>query len=102
MLTHQNKGQKSETLTNNRIPNLTYWSYIGTNKTRWNSYLKFHQPYSKLHILITNNKTENLVEDDKHNPQDKMLVLNWHNQNLNITTVEMSIVLHHWLFSKLS
>jgi len=26
MLTHQNKALKSETLTNNRTSNLTYWS----------------------------------------------------------------------------
>jgi len=26
MLTYQNEGQKRETLTNNRMPNLTYWS----------------------------------------------------------------------------
>jgi len=38
------------------------------------------------------NQTKNFVEDDKHNPQHKMLVLNWHNQNPNITTVEMLIV----------
>jgi len=30
----------------------------------------------------------------------KMLVLNWHNQNLNIITVEMLKVLLHWLCSK--
>jgi len=26
MQTYQNAGQKRETLTNNRMPNLTYWS----------------------------------------------------------------------------
>jgi hypothetical protein len=46
-------------------------------------------------MLKSNNQTENLVKDDKHNFQDKMLVLNWHNQNPNITTVEILIVLLH-------
>jgi len=40
-----------------------------------------------------NNQTKNLVQGDKHNPQAKTLVLNWHNQNPNITTVEMLKVL---------
>jgi len=51
--------------------------------------LKLNQPKPKLHILNLNNQTKNLVEGDKHNPQAKTLVLNWHNQNPNITTVEM-------------
>jgi len=34
-----------------------------------------------------------IVADDKHNPQAKLLPLNWHHQNRNITTVEMLIVL---------
>jgi len=37
MLTHQNDGQKSETLTNLKTPYLTHQSYIGTN-------IKLHQP----------------------------------------------------------
>jgi len=33
------------------------------------------------------------VDEYKHNPQAKLSVLNWHNQNTNITTVEMLTVL---------
>jgi len=39
------------------------------------------------------NQTNNLVEDDKHNHQTKLPVLNWWNQNPKITTAEMLIVL---------
>ena len=28
-------------------------------------------------------------KDDKHKPQAKMLVLNWHNKSPNITTAQM-------------
>ena len=38
-------------------------------------------------------QTKNLVVGDKRNPQTKLPVLNWHNQNTNITTAEMLIVL---------
>jgi hypothetical protein len=44
-------------------------------------------------ILNTNNQTKNVVEDDKHNPQARTLLLNWNNQNPNIATVEMLKVL---------
>jgi len=37
-------------------------------------------------------KQKNLVDDDKHNPQAKLPVLNWHNQNPNINTVEILTV----------
>jgi len=47
-------------------------------------------------------QTKNLVEDDKYNPQDKMLVLNWQYQNPNITSAEILIVLLNWLFTKIS
>jgi len=57
--------------------------------------LKRHQPKPTLHTLNPNNQTKNLVKDDKHNPQDKILVLNWHKQNPNITTAEILIVLLH-------
>ena len=43
--------------------------------------------------MNSNNQTTNLILDDKHNPQAKLPVLNWHNQNPNITTVEMLIKL---------
>jgi len=36
---------------------------------------------------------KNSAEDDKHNHQAKMSVLNWHNQNTNLTTIEMLTVL---------
>jgi len=52
-----------------------------------------HQHQPKPHILNLNNKRKNTVHDHKHNPQAKMPVLNWHNQNPNITTVEMLTVL---------
>jgi hypothetical protein len=55
--------------------------------------LKPQQPYPKLHILNSNNQTKNLDDDDEHNPQTKLPALNWHNQNPNITTVEMLLVL---------
>jgi hypothetical protein len=44
---------------------------------------------TKLHILNWNHHTKNTVVDDKHKPQAKLPVLNWHNQNPHITTVEM-------------
>jgi hypothetical protein len=81
-------------------PNLTYQSEIGTNITWWSLNLKLHQPYPTLQILNSHNQTKNLVHDDKHNPQAKQPTLNWHNQNPNITTVEMLMVLLLWLCSK--
>jgi len=50
MLTHQNEGQKIETMTNHGSRNLTYRSDIGTDNTWWSSNLKPHQPYPVLHI----------------------------------------------------
>ena len=47
----------------------------------------------RIHILNSNNHTKNSVHDDKHNPQAKQPALNWHNQNPNITEVEMLMVL---------
>jgi hypothetical protein len=46
-----------------------------------------------IYEILNTNQTKNLVEDDKPNPQAKTLVLNWHNQNPNIATVEMLEVL---------
>ena len=86
-------GQNSEKLKNLEISNLTYRSGIGTDNTWWSSNLKPHQPYPKLHILNLYNQTRNLDGDDKHNPQANVPALNWHNQNPNITTVEISMVL---------
>ena len=48
-----------------------------------NYIIKFEQP----------NKNDN----NKHNPHTKLPLLNWHNQNPNITTVQMLIVLLQWL-----
>ena len=93
MLTHQNETKKSETLTNHGIPYLKYRSQIGTNNTRRNSNHKYHQPYPQVHKLNSNKQTKNIADDDKHNPQTKLPVLNWHNQNPNITTAEMLTVL---------
>jgi len=43
-----------------------------------------------IYILNSIKQTKNLIIDDnKHNPQAKLPVLNWHNQNPNITIVEM-------------
>jgi len=36
---------------------------------------------------------KNLIINDKHKPQAKVTVLNWHNENPNIITVEMLTVL---------
>jgi hypothetical protein len=60
--------------------------------------LKLHQPKLKIHTLNPN-QTKNLVEDDEHNPHVKTLVLNWHNQNPNTTTVEKLKVLLKQLYS---
>jgi len=79
--------KKNETLTNNRIPDLTYWSENYTNHTQLNSNDNHHQLYPKLHTLNYNNQREDLVDDDKNNPQAKLPVLNWHNQNPNRKTV---------------
>jgi len=46
---------------------------------RWTSNLKLRQAEPKLHALNPNKQT---VEDDKHNPQDKTLLLNPHNKTL--------------------
>jgi len=50
--------------------------------------------------LNCNNQTKISVVDDKHNSQVKLPVLNWHNQNPNVTTVEMLTVLLYWLCSE--
>jgi len=44
-------------------------------------------------LVLNLNQTNSLVEDDKNHQQAKLPVLNWHNYNRNITTVEMLIVL---------
>jgi hypothetical protein len=88
--------QKKVKLTNQVISNLMYWSQIGTNNIWWTSNLKPHQPYLTT-LLNLNNQTKNIDDDGKHNPQTKLPVLNWHNQNPNITTVEMLLVLLQWL-----
>jgi hypothetical protein len=49
---------------------------------------------------LTYIQTKNFVLDDKQKPQFKLPVLNWHNQNPNITTVEKLTVLLQWLCSK--
>jgi len=58
--------------------------------------LTLDKQYPKIHILNPyeqTNKQKNLVDNDKHNPQAKLSVLHWHNQNPNITTVKMLTVL---------
>jgi hypothetical protein len=95
VLTHQNETKKSETLTNHGIPYLTYRSQIGTINTRLNSNHRYHQPYSQVCTLNLNKQTKNLADDAKHNPQTELPVLNWHNENPNITTAEMLTVLPH-------
>jgi len=49
---------------------------------------------------LTYIQTKNFVLDDKHKPQAELSVFNWHNQNPNMTTVEMLTVLLQWLCSK--
>ena len=44
-----------------------------------------------------NEKKKNLVDNNKHNPHTKLPVSSWHNQNPNITTVQMLMVLLQWL-----
>ena len=87
------RNKKSETLTNYWTPNQMYRSQIGTNNTWCSSNLKPHQPYPTLHILDSNNQTLNSVHKNKHNPQNKPSALNMHNQNPNITTAEILMVL---------
>jgi len=65
----QTTPNKTQT-TNITNPKLNYINYIGKSKGEGE-----------------------LIDDDKHNHQAKLPVLNWHNQNSNITTVEMLIVL---------
>jgi len=48
---------------------------------------------TKTTYIKLEHQTRNLVVNNKHNPQAKLLVLKWKNQNPNITTVEMLIVL---------
>ena len=43
------------------------------------------------------NQTNNLVDNNKHNPLTKLPLLNRHNQNPNITTAQMLMVLLQWL-----
>ena len=52
----------------------------------YNTYIKYEQWNKK-----------NFVDNNKHNPHTKLLLLNWHNQNPNVTTVQMLIVLLQWL-----
>ena len=51
MLTQQNEGQKSDTLTNQAIPNLIYQSQIRKNAQR-SSKLTPQQHYSTIYIYI--------------------------------------------------
>ena len=51
-------------------------------------------------MYIKFEQRKNLAHDAKHNPQTKLPVLNWHNQNPNITTAEMLTVLPPWLCGK--
>ena len=53
-----------------------------------NYIIKFEQP----------NKNDN----NKHNLHTKLPLLNWHNQNPNITTVQMLMVLMQWLCGEVS
>ena len=89
------RDKKCETLKNHGIPYLMYRSQIGTNNTRQNSNHKYHQTNPQVRTLNSNKQTKNLGDHDKHNPQTNLPVLNWHNQNPNITTAEMLTVLRH-------
>ena len=51
-------------------------------------------PKPILHILYAKNKTKNLVENEKRNPQAKTLVLTWNNQIPNGPTNFKQILIH--------
>ena len=85
--------KKRETLTNQGNHNLAYWPYIGTNNIWQNS------KTTNITVILNWNERKNSV-NDKHNPQAKLPVLNWHHWNTNITTVKMLIVLLQWLCSE--
>ena len=85
--------KKRETLTNQGNHNLAYWPYIGTNNIWQNS------KTTNITVILNWNERKNSV-NDKHNPQAKLPVLNRHNQNTNITTVQMLMVLLQWLCGK--
>ena len=91
MLTQKNEEQKSETLTNQLIPNLMYLSQIGKNASR-SSNIKPQHPYPTTQTLNMEGGGT-LVDNNKHNPHTKLRLLNKHNQNPNITTVQMLMVL---------
>ena len=62
------------------------------HNTRCSSNLKPHQPYPNYIIKFQQPNTK-LSPQKKHNPQNKPSALNMHNQNPNITTVQMLMVL---------
>jgi hypothetical protein len=68
------------------------------NKTQTKNITNNNINHKKLYWK-TQRKT-NLVDDNKHNTQPKMYVLNWHHQNPNIITGEMLMVLLQQLRSK--
>ena len=55
----------------------------------------------KLRTIKVKFEQPNKNDNNKHNPPTKLPLLNWHNQNPNITTVQMLMVLLQWLCSEL-
>jgi len=61
-------------------------------------------PTSNLNNLIPNYiikfEQPNKNDNDKQNPKIKLPALNWHNQNPNITTIQMLTVSLQWLYGE--
>jgi len=83
------KDKKIDTLTNQAVSFLMQQNQIATNNTWWSSNL-FQNYVIKLEEPNKNDK-------NKHHPQAKLPALNWHNQNPNITTLQMLMMLLQWL-----
>jgi len=86
------RDKQGETLKNQAIPNQTYRSYVGTNNTWWSSNLT-----NLILNYIIKFEQANKNDNNKHNSHTKLPLLNRHNQNPNITRVQMLMVLLQWL-----
>ena len=67
-----------------------------TGKNAWRS----SNPTSPILNYIIKFEQPNKNDNNKHNPHTTLPLLNWHNQNPNITTVQMFRVLLQWLCSE--
>jgi len=68
------------------------------NKTQTTKITNHNLNHKKLYWKTQ--RKANFVDDNKHNSQPKMHVLNWHHQNTNKTKGEMLMVLIQQLHSK--